>query len=186
MLKETRSPGLETKDFTPHSIASSMGSCSYQFSLSPPDLTGIMEHTGTHCTCRKPQPFIRCCTKTSPNIALMGGYSEHQINLPFLWRETLSIFQVYLQTLKSQCGTKALIDLVYKTCGNMTDPGKILPAINFPFLIGYFTWYNHSDLTIPSHSQCDLFVFASPPKINMKISHHPLTRFPEYCRRVST
>lgn len=67
----------------------------------------------------------------------------------------------------------------------MRGPWRILPTMHFPFLIGYFTRCNHRDLTIPFHSHCDSFIFASFLKIDMKTSLH-LIRVPECYRRLST
>lgn len=42
-----------------------------------------------------------------------------------------------------------------------------------PFLHEYYTKYTHRDLTIPSHSQCDIFIFASSPKRYENFSASP-------------
>lgn len=61
-------------------------------------------------------------------------------------------------------------------------PMQNSPSNEFSTLIGYFTRYNHRALMIPFHFQCDLFIFVSFSKIDMKISHYYLTRVPEYYR----
>lgn len=65
-------------------------------------------------------------------------------------------------------------------------PMKNSPNNDFSILIGYFTRDNHRDISIPSHFQCNLLMYASFSNTDVKIPHHYLTRVPEYYRSVST
>lgn len=60
------------------------------------------------------------------------------------------------------------------------------PNNEFSILIWYFTRDIHRDIPLLSHFQCDLLIYASFSKIDVKIPHHHITRIPEYYRRVST
>lgn len=102
------------------------------------------EHTGRCYTFRKTRPFTGRLHKNLRKLCPIGRYySECQIHLPFLWRKALSLSSKVVYSinikLESYSGTKDLIVLAYKTCRNMRGLWRILPTMNFPFLIGYIT-----------------------------------------------
>lgn len=91
----------QRQDFFTHYTANGMSFTFMPVLLVPSDLTRMTRSTQVDAIYRKPQPFIKRPHKNLPKSCPIGRqYSECQRNLPFLWRETLSLSSKAIYSVK--------------------------------------------------------------------------------------